>query len=352
MIGNHDITLDEAFYTENGANFHSQNPQIPRDCIDLLQKSQSITYLNQESRTIRLNKVEGPHTEFKVFGSPYSPVKGNWGFQYPPENAQALWGKIPLDTDILITHTPPKFHCDESKDQESAGCEALREALWRVRPRLSIHGHVHEARGSDLVTWGLDCPNITFKEKATTHWVDPSIGTKKQSFLDLTSKGGEPIDWTDNPVFVSELKSDAVSSGARASQVTARVEKNRGFTMFKSREPTISRQTSLYGPTRSTTPKMLQKDQASSEPSDARNSRASDAVLQVGSAIRGRGGSPTSGRSDQEALVGRSGRKQTCVINAAIMATSWPYKGSGGERYNKPLVVDIDLPVWSGNADP
>jgi hypothetical protein len=49
-------------------------------------------------------------------------------------------------------------------------------------------------------------------------------------------------------------------------------------------------------------------------------------------------------------LVGRRGRQETCVINAAIMASSWPHKGHGGKRYNKPIVVDVDLPAWDDNS--
>ena len=67
-------------------------------------------------------------------------------------------------------------------------------------------------------------------------------------------------------------------------------------------------------------------------------------------ATRGQGGLPTSQRSDLEALCGRMGRRETCVINAAIMASSWAHKGSGSKKYNKPIVVDIDLPVWANNA--
>lgn len=43
-------------------------------------------------------------------------------------------------------------------------------------------------------------------------------------------------------------------------------------------------------------------------------------------------------------LEGRMGRKETCVVNAAIMAASY----GGPKRFNKPIVVDIDLPVWRG----
>ena len=67
-------------------------------------------------------------------------------------------------------------------------------------------------------------------------------------------------------------------------------------------------------------------------------------------ATRGQGRLPPSRRCGLEALCGRMGRRETCVINAAIMASSWPHKGSGGKKYNKPIVVDIDLPVWANSA--
>jgi hypothetical protein len=38
----------------------------------------------------------------------------------------------------------------------------------------------------------------------------------------------------------------------------------------------------------------------------------------------------------------RQDRAETCIVNAAIMANNW----GGPKRFNKPIVVDIDLPVW------
>jgi hypothetical protein len=43
-------------------------------------------------------------------------------------------------------------------------------------------------------------------------------------------------------------------------------------------------------------------------------------------------------------LASRVDRSMTCVVNAAIMQNSW----GGPKRLNKPIVVDIDLPVWNG----
>lgn len=41
-------------------------------------------------------------------------------------------------------------------------------------------------------------------------------------------------------------------------------------------------------------------------------------------------------------------RRETCIVNAAIMATSWPYLG--GKKFNAPIVVDLDLPVWQSDS--
>lgn len=50
-------------------------------------------------------------------------------------------------------------------------------------------------------------------------------------------------------------------------------------------------------------------------------------------------------------LVDLSGRKgpllgegETCVVNAAIMKSSFPHVG--GKQFHKPIVVDVNLPVW------
>jgi hypothetical protein len=50
-------------------------------------------------------------------------------------------------------------------------------------------------------------------------------------------------------------------------------------------------------------------------------------------------------RSDMTALKGRIGRRETCIVNCAITATNWPH--AGGRRFNNPIVLDLDLPVWA-----
>jgi hypothetical protein len=297
MQGNHDITLDPEFYSQYGNHFHNQNPQVPQDCIRLLKESSSIIYLENEAVDIRLGKASGPRTKFRIFGSPNSPRLRTWAFQYDPEAATPIWDRIPLDSDIVVTHTPPRYHCDQSGKTE--GCEALRQALWRVRPRLAVCGHIHDARGAERIRWDLSNPNVRYKEVTVGYWDDPTVGTKKQSLLDLSTRGEEPLENDGSHPSREDVEMGGLSGVMFPTHGMAHVV------------PVVN------------------------------NTQVASASL-----ARGQGGPASSGRSDAEALQGRIGRCETCVVNACIMDSSYPYKGSGAERYNKPIVVDIDLPVW------
>ncbi|TVY51731.1 putative rhamnogalacturonate lyase C [Lachnellula cervina] len=320
VAGNHDITLDTEFYNQYGSYFHNQEPQDPAKCIQLIQQSPSIIWLKHEAAIINLSSPAGPQTTFKVFGSPYSPAKDRWAFGYCTEEADSLWDRIPLDSDIVITHTPPKYHCDERKDGRAAGCDGLRNALWRVRPRLSVCGHVHEGRGSEIVRWDLQHTNIKYKEDNVERWEDPGHGNKKMSLIDLSSKKRKPIE----------------NDGSR------------GDWNESNPEPSGNPPRSLTG----LPDDLIELSSPSEDPEltiEHRVSQITTSLLEVpppplSAATRGQGGVPPSQRCDIEALSGRMGRKETCIINAAIMASSWPHGIGGGKKFNKPIVVDIDLP--------
>lgn len=316
-LGNHDVTLDADFYAQHGLSFHNQQPQSSEACLELLKNSPSITYLNHESAIVRLN---GPGTTFKVFGSPYSLACGRWAFGYEStEEAFHLWNQIPLDTDVVVTHGPPKYHRDESKDHRAVGCEVLRQRLWRVRPRLNVCGHIHEGRGVDRILWDLHASNVKYKESNTNHWIDPGQDNAKQSLIDLTSQGGAVLEYetadTNEPTPVTEQHPQNGSSS-------------------RPTDPESTEMATSYRPTVAGTTVLLP-------------SRVKSAI----SYTRGQGGIPPSGLCDMEALFERMGRKETCVINAAIKASSWTPKSSVARKFNQPIVVDVDLPVWRASAD-
>jgi Icc-related predicted phosphoesterase len=58
------------------------------------------------------------------------------------------WAKIPERIDVLITHGPPRGIGDRMFLGARVGCDDLRAELVRIRPRLHVFGHIHEAFGS------------------------------------------------------------------------------------------------------------------------------------------------------------------------------------------------------------
>ena len=88
----------------------------------------------------------------RFWGSPWQPAFFNWAFNLPRGPALAeRWALIPDDTDVLITHGPPKGVLDRVHDGHRVGCADLSRALQRVRPRLHVFGHIHEAYGEEEI---------------------------------------------------------------------------------------------------------------------------------------------------------------------------------------------------------
>ena len=92
----------------------------------------------------------------KIFGTPWTPWFGEWAFNAPePENhsddepfLSNIWDRCPVDTDILLCHGPPKGYGDLTRTGKSAGSAAFTRAIQRIKPKLAVFGHIHEAAGS------------------------------------------------------------------------------------------------------------------------------------------------------------------------------------------------------------
>lgn len=89
----------------------------------------------------------------KLFGSPYVPRFHDWAYMKKRTQLDTVWQSIPDDTEILITHGPPKgvldlTHDSESKGLVQVGCAALRRHVeQRIQPRVHAFGHLHDERG-------------------------------------------------------------------------------------------------------------------------------------------------------------------------------------------------------------
>lgn len=85
----------------------------------------------------------------KFYGTPWCPEFMNWAFMKPDYDLTYVFKKIPTDTDVLITHTPPYGILDKIENRESVGSHALEETLRRVKPAIHIFGHIHNGYGHE-----------------------------------------------------------------------------------------------------------------------------------------------------------------------------------------------------------
>ncbi|KAJ6437362.1 hypothetical protein O9K51_09918 [Purpureocillium lavendulum] len=137
IAGNHDRLLDPAFsnYSRTGPSDDDESLRSELEWKDLI-------YLANESVTLRFDNGRS----LKIYGSPFTPEYGNWAFQYPAIR-DAWTGKIPDDTDVVVTHCPPALHRDAGKEGDGY---LLRE-LRRCKPSLTVFGHAHDGYGEDCL---------------------------------------------------------------------------------------------------------------------------------------------------------------------------------------------------------
>lgn len=127
IMGNHDINMSKSWYNE----YCMVNKRIP-----------NLVWLQDDWAVIE---------NLKIYGSPYTPRFGDWGFGEPEEALAKRFNHIPKNTDILITHGPPRGILDRNKHGQPCGSTALYDKIKRI-PNLKIHlfGHIHEDGGKSV----------------------------------------------------------------------------------------------------------------------------------------------------------------------------------------------------------
>jgi len=136
ICGNHDSYFDPG----------SRAPEDQKRASPALDWK-SIRYLQHSATTVELASGRTLH----FYGAPQIPACGGREHAFQYARGEDAWtGTVPAHTDVLVTHTPPRWHLDLPWGQ---GCAHLLGEVGRVRPALHVFGHVHGGRGRELVFW-------------------------------------------------------------------------------------------------------------------------------------------------------------------------------------------------------
>jgi hypothetical protein len=165
IAGNHDIALDAKEWVARGgrSTFH-------QDMVLLMTgakaRAAGIIYLSEGMYSFTLKSG----AKLSVYATPYTPLYSSSAFKYEvkadrfnvPDHIPESVGSISVAetpvpdwpaVDIMMTHGPAFGILDICKTGTNAGCENMRRALERARPRLHCFGHVHEGYGAEIFDW-------------------------------------------------------------------------------------------------------------------------------------------------------------------------------------------------------
>jgi len=137
IAGNHDTYLDPR-----------SRATLPNDEQVKTIDWKAVNYLQHSGKSLKFDNGR----KISLWGAPQIPKCGGSDFAFQYEVGLDAWtGTLPDKVDILITHTPPKFHRDLSSPW--LGCQFLLSSVWKLRPTLHVFGHVHAGAGREIVRW-------------------------------------------------------------------------------------------------------------------------------------------------------------------------------------------------------
>lgn len=209
IAGNHDLTLDKEYYTQFGHLSHGKDLQALdkiRDiyCGEEAQKH-GIVYLEEGLRTFELKNG----ARFTVYASQYQPEFYNWAFMYPrtqdrfnpskPVSTFKAPNPIPSfpGVDIMLTHGPPYGILDKVKpSNQDVGCEHLRRAVERARPRIHCFGHIHEGHGGERVHWES-------KSQTPLQQDEKTVLENRSSYANISADGGDSFKFGEETLFIN-----------------------------------------------------------------------------------------------------------------------------------------------------
>jgi Icc-related predicted phosphoesterase len=154
VAGNHDACMQNHENEELPI-----NPEMKDKINEILSDAwfeDNIIYLHNSGKTIN---------GITFYGSPYSNTLPDWHFNTDDEENEGVWEGIFDDTDVLITHGPPKGKLDYLGGEwnEHIGDEDLAEKVQELDLEAHIFGHVHSHNGSDGISYNVSILNEDYE---------------------------------------------------------------------------------------------------------------------------------------------------------------------------------------------
>lgn len=161
IAGNHD-----AWFERNDVLAHS-----------IFSKYDKVTYLKNEY----VDYISTQDSKvYRIFGTPYCHIFGNWPFMRDEETLAKKFSQIPGNVDILITHDAPYGTSDVclegwAADGRHKGCPELRDVIIASKPKYNFHGHLHSTNHGEELLGDTKVYNVSILNESYKFVYDPLI---------------------------------------------------------------------------------------------------------------------------------------------------------------------------------
>ncbi|KAF8521259.1 Metallo-dependent phosphatase-like protein [Hysterangium stoloniferum] len=195
IAGNHDLTLDTAWYEKNWENFHWAQKEVcwlhrTELVVGADARRGRVAYLDNSSIEIRA-KENG--RVWKVYGIPTYSAPSRRTRTFCESRRACALSPPALTCVARLTHGPPHGVLDATIGGAHVGCADLAGRLHAVRPRLHVFGHIHEARGVEVRDWPHGGDTVgsqrTLHVNAATSPLGPKAGALRKRGLSVGAGG-------------------------------------------------------------------------------------------------------------------------------------------------------------------
>lgn len=142
-------------------------------------KDKKVTYLYHEEYTY----ISKSGQEYKIFGTPFCKIFGNWAFMESDDILEEYYNSIPENLDILITHDTPygvsdiifQHTCPWYDGKTHLGNKALTKAILEKKPSVVLHGHIHSSDHNFDYLGVSKVVNCSIKDEDYKLYYDPIV---------------------------------------------------------------------------------------------------------------------------------------------------------------------------------
>jgi Icc-related predicted phosphoesterase len=170
IAGNHDFVFEKLW---RGGDYATTDPHWSMYNNPILMRNLLFQLDDQDNpKIIYLQDSEVTYKGVKFYGTPWCPELRNWAFYQNSEGLKEKFLGIPFDTDVLLTHCPPKFGQQGVVLEtnwnfgSNFGCQELQDALENVFKFKSgvthiLSGHIHSGNHNIETHGGLAYRNVS-----------------------------------------------------------------------------------------------------------------------------------------------------------------------------------------------